>query len=461
MKNITSILRTLCLTALLCIASVSASAYKVYERAMGDNLTIDQNTMGNDKILVIKGGPLPLPVPFSLYISPGYAVIIEPGVAVGSFKNEGDLYVFGTLEFWLFEGVPENRSNIYTDGKNRIPKNMPGNIYTSIPYSSHKVAGNFPITATSGWNNCWQKGITCGDDFYPTTKDIFEDEDLTNPIADLEEWKTAHSNIDLGLKIGGTACDWEYYDTDEKKGFYYSDLTLEGYEDIEAKADFNVIGTFTYTRDMSSVIGKWQSWYEPFEVELTTEVLAMIDAAQIAGILTDADGNTVVAFKKMGESETMKANTPYVIRMKDSSGSLMLEYENKTIYKPVENKYQFSSMFDDFEIGGIYTARNNSDWYVLSTTGAFSRLNTTKLQAQRLWLTITPRTDSPYYDGTASSKAFIDLMVLGDDEATGIESLTPTLSKGEGAIYNLSGQRVTSIQKGQIYIMNGKKYVAK
>jgi surface protein len=44
-----------------------------------------------------------------------------------------------------------------------------------------------------------------------------------------------------------------------------------------------------------------------------------------------------------------------------------------------------------------------------------------------------------------------------DDSLTRINSLTPALSKGEGAIYNLSGQRVNKpVQKG-LYIINGKK----
>ena len=43
----------------------------------------------------------------------------------------------------------------------------------------------------------------------------------------------------------------------------------------------------------------------------------------------------------------------------------------------------------------------------------------------------------------------------------GINSLTPALSKGEGAIYNLSGQRVNKpVQKG-LYIINGKKMMVK
>ena len=44
------------------------------------------------------------------------------------------------------------------------------------------------------------------------------------------------------------------------------------------------------------------------------------------------------------------------------------------------------------------------------------------------------------------------------DNETDVKSLTPTLSEGEGAIYDLSGRRVNKGQKG-IYIINGKKIV--
>ena len=44
-------------------------------------------------------------------------------------------------------------------------------------------------------------------------------------------------------------------------------------------------------------------------------------------------------------------------------------------------------------------------------------------------------------------------------QMTGI-GLTPTLSKGEGAIYNLQGQRISSLQKG-LNIVNGRKVYVK
>ena len=70
----------------------------------------------------------------------------------------------------------------------------------------------------------------------------------------------------------------------------------------------------------------------------------------------------------------------------------------------------------------------------------------------------TLRANSAYLDASdvATARAFIAL----EDEATGIENLTPTLSKGEGVVLDLSGRRVAKPAKG-LYIVNGKKVVVK
>ena len=58
-----------------------------------------------------------------------------------------------------------------------------------------------------------------------------------------------------------------------------------------------------------------------------------------------------------------------------------------------------------------------------------------------------------YLNDGSSVKGFTFIF---DDDATAIESLTPALSEGEGAIYNVAGQRIQKMQKG-INIVNGKK----
>jgi hypothetical protein len=52
------------------------------------------------------------------------------------------------------------------------------------------------------------------------------------------------------------------------------------------------------------------------------------------------------------------------------------------------------------------------------------------------------------------------LSIAFDDETTGIVNLPTANSKGEGAVYNLNGQRVQKAQKG-LYIIDGKKVMMK
>ena len=80
----------------------------------------------------------------------------------------------------------------------------------------------------------------------------------------------------------------------------------------------------------------------------------------------------------------------------------------------------------------------------------FYKANNKKVAANRAYLSTT--TPPP------SSSAAIGLAF--EDETTGMRNLTPTLSEGEGAVYNLNGQKVQNAQKG-LYIVNGRKVVIK
>ena len=62
-----------------------------------------------------------------------------------------------------------------------------------------------------------------------------------------------------------------------------------------------------------------------------------------------------------------------------------------------------------------------------------------------------------YLDASgAGSRSFLGL----GDETTGISNLTPALSEGEGAVYDLQGRKVAQPTKG-LYIVNGRKVVLK
>ena len=237
---------------------------------------------------------------------------------------------------------------------------------------------------------------------------------------------------------------------------YFGDLSFpDGVTYQSNGIIFFLQGTVEYTRTLPE--GVWQCWYEPFDVTVDTE---KFDAAEVADISFSAKGEPVVWFNKLENGATMKPNTIYVIRAKEGNGKLTFNTYN--LFSSTENQLTLQSAYDNYTLTGNYSAVEHGDWYTLDGTGKFSKMASGSLKPQRFYLSITPRKDGHYYVDHYNAKPFINIMVLGDEEdVTGIESLTPALSEGKGVIYNLQGQRVTNIQKGQVYIVNGKKFLAK
>ena len=313
----------------------------------------------------------------------------------------------------------------------------------------------------------------------------FEEEAGTNEIDNVVI-SINPNNHNLSLKDGKAHCEWCNQDfsgfisinndkpvlltKENDEYFLKADFVLDGGVNYLADVDFIVEGDFTYRRNVSGVQkGAWQCWYEPFEVQLDDDVLEKMDVAEVAGVLIDNEGNTVVAFRKI-DTGWMKANTPYVFRPKDAiltTGSLELTMVAPQLCSSAETTFYNMSTYDKFTFGGNYTARHNDSWYTLNTSGQFQRMKEgVNLKAQRFWMTVEARKGIPYeYGGIADAKESIDFTVLGDDEPTGITSYeNPSASSGQAQnnnIYNLNGQKVTSIQSGQVYIMNGKKYLAR
>ena len=64
------------------------------------------------------------------------------------------------------------------------------------------------------------------------------------------------------------------------------------------------------------------------------------------------------------------------------------------------------------------------------------------------------------YLSTSATQQLVPQYLGFEEEITGIQSLTPTLSQREGDCYDLSGRRVAQPTKG-MYIINGRKVYVK
>lgn len=165
----------------------------------------------------------------------------------------------------------------------------------------------------------------------------------------------------------------------------------------------------------------------------------------------------------MKAGETVKANTPYVVKP-TTNGEISLTLESTSLHKTQAGGFSKQSASDEFTFCGLYektTKPTDAIWYALNTKGEFQKLGDgVYLTPFRIFMTIAPREDNPYAtEQTESMNAKFEIVVLGDD-TTGIEEVSPKSSPEGKDLYNLRGQKVRSIQKGGVYLVGGRKYIA-
>ena len=165
---------------------------------------------------------------------------------------------------------------------------------------------------------------------------------------------------------------------------------------------------------------------------------------------TNKDGSLGIKVSKL-EGGVIPANTGVLLEG-PASRSYMLTATNEEATAPVGNSLVAV-------VESEHIAATNGDYTnFMMKGGKFIRIadesEDVKMPANRAYL--------PLLTADISGSNAKEIMLLWDDkEATGIESLTPsTSSKGEGSIYNLNGQKLSSPLKG-INIINGRKVIVK
>lgn len=240
------------------------------------------------------------------------------------------------------------------------------------------------------------------------------------------------------------------------------DETTDDFAQVYTSTDMDNITSIAYSRNFAPVIGKWQCWFMPFEASVEVLDNQGLDVAEIAGVLLDEDNNAVLAFKRKN-SGTMNANTPYVIRLRAdaSETSVTLNFSGANLKISEEKPFTIQSAYDNFTFKGNYESKAIENCYSLNREGDFQKMSAgVKLRPLRFGLTISERPDSPY-ESNVSSQTKIRMLVLDDEETTGIENMSTAGVSESNVHYDLTGRKVTHIQKGQFYIKNGKKLIVK
>ena len=228
----------------------------------------------------------------------------------------------------------------------------------------------------------------------------------------------------------------------------------------------------SYTRNFpEKIIGKWQCFYVPFDIEITDELLKGFDFAKLYMVsYQDANDNGEIEdgeplkmiLNKLSVGKILYANMPYYVRTK-SSGEKTFEVTNTTLKAAANTSISCSTMEHEYTLTGIYGPTNIKGFYTMGTSGGFSYYTKDKTLNQYRWYMEIKSRSANGADMSNYARP-IEIVVEGEDETTGIVALEDKASTPKNdKIYTLDGRQVTDYDNlpSGIYIINGKKVFKK
>lgn len=252
---------------------------------------------------------------------------------------------------------------------------------------------------------------------------------------------------------------------------FTSTIPIELNDDIEYHSDIEFTAPLvSYTRsDLKADV--WSPLYLPFDIQVDDNLLTDYDMATIEGVayinskeelLEQYAPNASLAILagRIKSGYTLPANFPTVIRPKrqgvnflkiDAHMAPSIEYSTTTPLSNIE--YVFT---------GHHKQYTSNDWWTLNSDGQFEHYDESQVLKPFHWnVTLVDNNfdlDENYL--LKNAKIIIIDKHSGDDD-TPIQEIIADTPAVTNIIYNLQGQQVTTMQKGQIYIINNKKILNK
>ncbi len=224
-----------------------------------------------------------------------------------------------------------------------------------------------------------------------------------------------------------------------EKGLFGTDNTEDGSAVYADKAQANN-GLWTISEATAATMvitdAKYATFVAPFDVKIPTDVTAYtVDAVLPDGTL---DINEV-------EGNTIAAHTPVVLFKN-------VAFDETFYGVPVEDTHEqglLIGVYEDYQtVGGEYVLQQQGKIVGFFKVGTQESDAKPWVRANRAYLRI------PTTDPNAGVKAFY---LSGTEDA--IKSVFDAVANGD--IYDLNGRKVQKMQKGNAYIVNGKKVIVK
>ena len=201
--------------------------------------------------------------------------------------------------------------------------------------------------------------------------------------------------------------------------------------------------------------GEWSTICLPFAMTEAQVKAAFGDDVQLGDFNDYEYVDATDAIRVNFQSATaIEANHPYIIKVSTAVSEFTADGVDIDPQEAIVDFDTSRRKNQPRQFVGTYVANTVLDWgtLFLSDNQFWYSTGNTKMKAFRAYFNLNDLI--PDFEDNYESRVS---MVFDDDTTTGISSLSPSLSQGEGAIYDLQGRRVDEPKAKGIYIVNGKK----
>lgn len=287
----------------------------------------------------------------------------------------------------------------------------------------------FTFTAVDGLQDCYYISMTDvdGNERYVSTGEPYGGN--ANQIR-----TTTNAEDALAVKVIATKTDGVHNLYNVEASNYIGSQDA-GFYTVNSHINFNIQEASMVDVTLTISSAKWSTLILPFNAELPEGVKAYTCAEVIDGVLTFNEDTTIVA------------NTPYLV------GGNAGEYDFSGYGLADKDSYTeglFTGTYVDYQTEsnkGIYVLQKHDNVVAFYLVGEDAK---PRVRANRCYIT---------YEEVSGARML--RLGFGDDDTTGIDNMQfPTDNSGV-TIYDTMGRKVTSMKKGNLYIMNGRKVVVK
>ena len=210
---------------------------------------------------------------------------------------------------------------------------------------------------------------------------------------------------------------------------------------------------------------EWSTICLPFAIDASAMSTAFgagneVELGDFTGYEITEEGDDITAITvNFNKVTAIEANHPYIIKVKNAVSEINVDgvdidpEDTPTKAAVKRTKKQWSEMIGTYVANTPVGDAENELWCLfLSDNKFWYSKGLTKMKAFRAYF--------DFYDVlTSVENATAPVFISFDNNATGVQNIQRTA--GDDRYYNLNGQHVENLKKGQIYIKNNKKVVVK